>query len=87
MVVTNPTHFAIALKYDQRKGRAPIVVAKGADEMAHRIRQIALIHQVPIVERPPLAAKRAKVNAAVRGKPRAARGRALPGFSAPLRRS
>ena len=55
VVVTNPTHFAIALKYDQRKGRAPIVVAKGADEMAHRIRQIALIHQVPIVERPPLA--------------------------------
>lgn len=55
VVVTNPTHFAIALKYDSKKGRAPIVVAKGADEMAHRIRQIAMIHQVPIVERPPLA--------------------------------
>lgn len=55
VIVTNPTHFAVALKYDQKKGRAPIVVAKGADEMAHRIRQIALIHRVPIVERPPLA--------------------------------
>lgn len=55
VIVTNPTHFAVALKYDQKKGRAPIVVAKGADEMAQRIRQIALIHQVPIIERPPLA--------------------------------
>lgn len=55
VIVTNPTHFAVALKYDQKKGRAPIVVAKGADEMAHRIRQIAMIHHVPIVERPPLA--------------------------------
>lgn len=55
VVITNPTHFAIAIKYDQKKGRAPIVVAKGADEMAHRIRQLAMIHQVPIVERPPLA--------------------------------
>lgn len=55
VIITNPTHFAVAIKYDQKKERAPIVVAKGADEMAHRIRQIAMIHQVPIVERPPLA--------------------------------
>jgi flagellar biosynthetic protein FlhB len=55
VVVTNPTHFAVALRYDQDSGKAPVVVAKGADELAMRIRQIAAAHQVPIVERPPLA--------------------------------
>lgn len=55
VVVTNPTHFAIALKYDSATMRAPKVVAKGADFMALRIRQIAAAHGVPIVERKPLA--------------------------------
>jgi len=55
VIVTNPTHFAVALRYDTKKDRAPIVVAKGADEMAHVIRRIAMVHRVPIVERPPLA--------------------------------
>lgn len=54
VVVTNPTHFAIALKYDDSMA-APKVVAKGADLMAMRIRQLAAANAVPIVERPPLA--------------------------------
>ncbi len=55
VIVTNPTHFAVALKYDPAKMRAPKVVAKGADFMALRIRQIAALNGVPIVERKPLA--------------------------------
>lgn len=55
VVVTNPTHFAVALKYESGSMRAPKVVAKGADFMAMRIRQIAAINEVPIVERKPLA--------------------------------
>ncbi len=55
VVVTNPTHFAVALKYDSATMRAPKVVAKGADFLALRIRQIATANDVPIVERPPLA--------------------------------
>jgi len=55
VVVTNPTHFAVALKYDETRMRAPIVVAKGADAVAAKIREIATEHQVPIFEAPPLA--------------------------------
>jgi flagellar biosynthesis protein FlhB len=55
VVVTNPTHFAIALKYDNLKMRAPRVVAKGADLMAQRIKEVARQHEVPIVEDKPLA--------------------------------
>jgi flagellar biosynthetic protein FlhB len=55
VVVTNPTHFAVALQYDQANMRAPKVVAKGADLLALRVRQVAAAHGVPIVERPPLA--------------------------------
>lgn len=55
VVVTNPTHFAVALKYDHGKMHAPRVVAKGADFMAMQIRYIAAANGVPIVERPPLA--------------------------------
>lgn len=55
VVVTNPTHLAIALKYDRAKGGAPLVVAKGADLVALRIREIATRHGVPIVEDKPLA--------------------------------
>lgn len=54
VVVTNPTHYAVALKYDETMA-APKVVAKGADYMAMRIRQLAAANGVPIVERPPLA--------------------------------
>jgi len=55
VVVTNPTHFAVALKYDDGAGGAPRVVAKGADLMAARIREIALEAGVPLLESPPLA--------------------------------
>lgn len=54
VIVTNPTHFAVALKYDDDMA-APKVIAKGADYMAMRIRQIAAAHGIPVVERPPLA--------------------------------
>jgi len=55
VIVTNPTHFAVALRYDESKNRAPIVVAKGTDLMAAKIREIATESGVPIVEAPPLA--------------------------------
>jgi len=55
VVVTNPTHFSVALKYDPTQMRAPRVVAKGSDHMAMMIRQIAREHDVPVLERPPLA--------------------------------
>jgi flagellar biosynthetic protein FlhB len=54
VVITNPTHFAVALKYD-RDMSAPLCVAKGADDVAFRIRELATEHNVPIVENPPLA--------------------------------
>ena len=55
VVVTNPTHFAVALRYDAHEMDAPKVVAKGADHLALRIREIAEAHDVPIFEAPPLA--------------------------------
>lgn len=55
VVVTNPTHFAVALSYDRSKMAAPVVVAKGADALAARIREIAREAGVPIIENPPLA--------------------------------
>lgn len=55
VVVTNPTHFAVALHYDLGSQGAPRVVAKGADFMAQRIREVATEHDVPIIENPPLA--------------------------------
>ena len=55
VVVTNPTHFAVALKYDAATMAAPMVTAKGADLMAYRVREVAVANGVPIVERPPLA--------------------------------
>jgi flagellar biosynthetic protein FlhB len=55
VVVTNPTHFAVALRYDESKMRAPIVVAKGTDLLALKIREIATENGVAIVEAPPLA--------------------------------
>ncbi len=55
VVITNPTELAIALKYDPKTMKAPIVVAKGAELVAARIRKIALENGIPIVERKPLA--------------------------------
>ena len=55
VVITNPTHFAVALKYEQNKGRAPVVVAKGEDFLAARIKETAREHNVEIVENKPLA--------------------------------
>ena len=55
VIVTNPTHFAIALKYDNDTMAAPRVVAKGADFMALQIRKLAALHGVPLIERKPLA--------------------------------
>ncbi len=55
VVVTNPTEYAVALRYDETTMSAPRVVAKGVDLLAQRIRQIAQEHGVPVVQRPPLA--------------------------------
>jgi flagellar biosynthetic protein FlhB len=55
VVVTNPTHYAVALRYDEKKNRAPIVVAKGTELVALKIREIAAEHGVPVIEAPPLA--------------------------------
>jgi len=55
VVITNPTHYAVAIKYDKTKDEAPRVVAKGVDNMAIRIKEIAREHDVMIVENPPLA--------------------------------
>ena len=55
VIVTNPTHFSVALRYDRKRDVAPQVVAKGADQVALNIRRIARENDVPIVEDPPLA--------------------------------
>ncbi len=55
VVITNPTHFAVALRYDEQRMRAPVVVAKGADLVAARIRELAAEHSIPLFEAPPLA--------------------------------
>ncbi len=55
VVITNPTHIAVAIKYDAEKQRAPVVLAKGEDHLAQRIREAAKEHQIQIVENKPLA--------------------------------
>ena len=55
VVVVNPTHYAVALKYEPGHGRAPTVVAKGVDDLARRIRDEGRKHKVPVVEDPPVA--------------------------------
>jgi flagellar biosynthetic protein FlhB len=55
VIITNPTHFAVAIKYDELSMNAPVVVAKGQDHLALKIREIAKIHKIPIVENKPLA--------------------------------
>jgi flagellar biosynthetic protein FlhB len=55
VVITNPTHYAVALQYDPQKMAAPVVLAKGTDRIAQRIREIADDNRVPLVSNPPLA--------------------------------
>lgn len=55
VVITNPVHYAVALKYDTEKGNAPIVVAKGIDKVAERIKELAKENDVPLVRNPTLA--------------------------------
>jgi flagellar biosynthetic protein FlhB len=55
VVVTNPTHFAVAIKFDARTMDSPVVVAKGSDFLAFQIRKIAAEHSIPVVERKELA--------------------------------
>jgi flagellar biosynthetic protein FlhB len=55
VVITNPTHYAVALRYDQSRMGAPVVVALGADEVAGHIRRIAVANDVPLLSAPPLA--------------------------------
>lgn len=54
VVVTNPTHYSVALKYDEHGLRAPVVIAKGSDELAMHIRKIATAHDVPLIPSPML---------------------------------
>lgn len=55
VIITNPTHFAVAIQYDAAKNHAPVVVAKGVDHLALKIREMATEAKVPIVENVPLA--------------------------------
>lgn len=55
VVVTNPTHYSVAIKYEEDGNRAPVVVAKGQDELAMHIRKIATAHDVPLIPSPMLA--------------------------------
>lgn len=55
VVITNPTHYAVAIRYDQKKEDAPKIIAKGTDFIALKIKEIALNHQIQIVENAPLA--------------------------------
>ncbi len=55
VVITNPTHYAVAIKYDTEKSHAPIVIAKGIDNMAQQIKKIARENNIHIVQNPPLA--------------------------------
>jgi len=56
VIITNPTHYAVALKYDMTgMGGAPVLIGKGVDYMAKRIREVGIENDIPIVENPPLA--------------------------------
>jgi flagellar biosynthetic protein FlhB len=54
VVITNPTHYSVALEYDREKGGAPIVTAKGEDDLALKIREVAELNGVPVIPHPPL---------------------------------
>lgn len=55
VIITNPTHFAVAIKYDDKKMKAPKLLAKGADNIAEKIRQIAKHHEIPVLQIPMLS--------------------------------
>lgn len=55
VIVTNPTHISIAIRYERGRDESPVVVAKGADNVAFKIREIAKEHKIPIIENKPLA--------------------------------
>ena len=55
VVITNPTHFACAIRYDKEVSEAPVLIAKGADYLAQKIKEVAKEHSIPIVENKPLA--------------------------------
>ncbi|MEG1655250.1 MAG: EscU/YscU/HrcU family type III secretion system export apparatus switch protein, partial [Hafnia sp.] len=55
VILTNPTHYAVALKYDPDKAQAPFIVAKGVDDIALYIREVAMTNNIEVVEFPPLA--------------------------------
>lgn len=55
VIITNPTHYAVALKYDAEKMSAPQLLAKGTDLLARRIRELAQVHDIPLMENKPLA--------------------------------
>ncbi|NOR10676.1 MAG: flagellar biosynthesis protein FlhB [Desulfovibrionaceae bacterium] len=55
VIVTNPTHISIAIRYDSKKMAAPVIIAKGADLVAMKIREIARKHEIAIIENPPVA--------------------------------
>jgi flagellar biosynthetic protein FlhB len=55
VIITNPTHYAVALRYDKEREQAPIVVAKGIDNIAQKIKEVGRQHLIQIVENPPLA--------------------------------
>ncbi len=54
VVLVNPTHFAVALRYDAKTMDAPVMVAKGADQMAEKIREVARAYGVPVIRKPEL---------------------------------
>ena len=55
VVITNPTHYAVAIQYDAEKAKAPVVLAKGEDYLAQKIKEVAREHNIEIVENKPLA--------------------------------
>jgi len=55
MVIVNPTHYAVAMRYVRTEGGAPMVLAKGVDLLALKIREVAIEHDIPIIEDKPLA--------------------------------
>jgi flagellar biosynthetic protein FlhB len=55
VVITNPTHYAVAMRYDSARHAAPVVIAKGIDKVAERIRAVAEEHKISIVSNPPLS--------------------------------
>lgn len=55
VIVTNPTHISVAIRYDSKEMSAPLIIAKGADHVAMKIREVAREHDIPIIENPPVA--------------------------------